>query len=296
MILFSPRFKFVEKKNRHILSGQSLTLDTFDFSGVWFTFYHLITKQLAIFKQTNFRVFLEFKFVFCIAVGSWQQLYYRLWCWYYGSVTGSRSSPNSSNRSAELIKNGEHQPYRRHFFKPFRIFMFAFSVCTVEVRALCMSVEELHQKVDVLSLNFQKIMAHIAPQETAIMRPEGMPSLPLKGEEDFDQFEKYLKDEVSFNQTVRKFCFIFLNLVRGFFSNFCLQRPPHNGRFSWQAMLFKWADWIANTSKNKLKCRLFLNTQRRIFNTFLFNFRLFILMPGAFSTRKLKRRVKLPCF
>ena len=72
-------------------------------------------------------------------------------------------------------------------------------------------MEDLHLKADILALNQDKVMAYIAPEEVAIVKPPDLPPLPLKSEEDFEQFEHYLKKSSNFSRTVGIFTPILSN-------------------------------------------------------------------------------------
>lgn len=60
----------------------------------------------------------------------------------------------------------------------------------------------LTAKVDMLMNCMQRIIAKLYPEEAYLLRPDGMPGLPLKKERHFAQFESYLEDPSNFSKVV----------------------------------------------------------------------------------------------
>ncbi|XP_020298791.1 uncharacterized protein LOC109863025 [Pseudomyrmex gracilis] len=64
-------------------------------------------------------------------------------------------------------------------------------------------LQELHRKVDWLSINMSRILDELFPDESRFDRPQGFPSLPLNTENDLAEFESYLKNEPIFNNMMK---------------------------------------------------------------------------------------------
>ena len=75
-------------------------------------------------------------------------------------------------------------------------------------------LEEFNRKWDCLNMNIAQILHHVAPDEASVIAPNGLPSLPLKTEQDFEAFEIFLRNDLNFTATVSIF-FLFLLLVTG---------------------------------------------------------------------------------
>lgn len=63
-----------------------------------------------------------------------------------------------------------------------------------EVNVLSKLVAELSSKQDIIIMNQKIIMDSIMPERKHLLRPEGLPSLPLKSIADLREFETFLKE------------------------------------------------------------------------------------------------------
>lgn len=63
-------------------------------------------------------------------------------------------------------------------------------------------LEELNSKGDVLNMNVAKLLQHVAPEEAYVVRPAGLPGLPLRNETGLEAFESFLSNELNFTATV----------------------------------------------------------------------------------------------
>lgn len=84
------------------------------------------------------------------------------------------------------------------FTKLFGLFSEIHKLLTVLIEL----VENLSSKVDVQTLNMQRVITNLMPEEEVIVTPANLPPLPLKDEKAFDAFEEFLTDEVSFTRMV----------------------------------------------------------------------------------------------
>lgn len=61
--------------------------------------------------------------------------------------------------------------------------------------------EELNGKVEYGNLMLHRIYRNLAPEEEKVMKPKGLPTLPLNDENAFEEFQKFL---ISCNDTPRR--------------------------------------------------------------------------------------------
>ncbi|XP_020298890.1 uncharacterized protein LOC109863109 isoform X2 [Pseudomyrmex gracilis] len=64
-------------------------------------------------------------------------------------------------------------------------------------------LQELHRKVDWLSINMSRILDELFPDESRFDRLQGFPSLSLNTENDLAEFESYLKNKPIFNNMMK---------------------------------------------------------------------------------------------
>ncbi|KAK3929696.1 Nucleolar MIF4G domain-containing protein 1-like protein [Frankliniella fusca] len=74
------------------------------------------------------------------------------------------------------------------------------SVPNVDMRVMLKMLQEISSKVDVLTMNQQRILANIAPEEEMLIRPHDLPPLPLRTNDDFMKFEDFLREETAFSR------------------------------------------------------------------------------------------------
>lgn len=72
----------------------------------------------------------------------------------------------------------------------------------LEPSAIMKVLQTLTAKVDKLTTSMHRIMSKQYPEEAFLLRPDGMPDLPLRKEKHFDQFELYLEDPSNFSKVV----------------------------------------------------------------------------------------------
>lgn len=63
-------------------------------------------------------------------------------------------------------------------------------------------LQSLSEKVDKLMNLMYRIIIKLYPEEAHILRPDGMPRLPLRGETEFYEFDSYLGDPSNFSLVV----------------------------------------------------------------------------------------------
>lgn len=74
-------------------------------------------------------------------------------------------------------------------------------------------MQEESSKTDVLGMNVARILHNVAPEECAVVRPPGLPSLPLKDDDEFTSFEVFLNQSVNSTSVVSINSLPWLNFV-----------------------------------------------------------------------------------
>ncbi|XP_032675726.1 uncharacterized protein LOC116846249 isoform X2 [Odontomachus brunneus] len=66
-------------------------------------------------------------------------------------------------------------------------------------------LQEISSKLDFVMMNTTKILTHLAPEESLLLRPNNLPALPLKSVNEYETFEEFLNNSTNFSAVVQYF-------------------------------------------------------------------------------------------
>lgn len=80
-----------------------------------------------------------------------------------------------------------------------------FAVNHANLKVLVELLQDISSKQDIILINQQRLISSLMPEEEAVVRPKGLPPLPLQNEDAFKAFETFLEEELHFTTAVRFF-------------------------------------------------------------------------------------------
>lgn len=92
-----------------------------------------------------------------------------------------------------------------------------YRISRMEFEGLCVQMQELHNKIDMLITSQGRLSRILLPKESKIQKPVNFPNLPVKTKNEFDEFETFLENDGNVTNAVSNH----LNIIFFFYKKYC---------------------------------------------------------------------------
>lgn len=82
------------------------------------------------------------------------------------------------------------------------------------LKVLIEQIEEISGKLDHVNMSLTRVYAKLLPENSAPIKPKGLPNLPHKNEEAFYAFDNFLKNDDNFLVTVCALICIYVKYIK----------------------------------------------------------------------------------